>query len=141
MHSTTASRRSGASSTSPIPSANPSATRLGSVLEVIYLVFNEGHAATAGEDWMRPALCEEAIRLGRVLANLTPNEPEVHGRLALMELQASRTAARTDAAGAPALLLEQDRSRWDFAAIQRGLAALARAESLAQARACGGPAA
>lgn len=101
--------------------------RLDSVLEVVYLVFNEGYSATAGEDWMRPALCEEALRLGRVLAGLMPNEAEVHGLLALMELQASRTRARTDADGEPILLLEQDRARWDRLQIQRGLNALERA--------------
>jgi RNA polymerase sigma factor (sigma-70 family) len=104
--------------------------RLASVLEVVYLVFNEGYAATAGEDWMRPALCEEALRLGRVLVGLAPGEPEVHGLLALMELQASRTRARTRADGTPVLLLEQDRARWDRLLIQRGLRALAQAEAL-----------
>ena len=104
--------------------------RLSSVLEVVYLVFNEGYAATAGDDWMRPALCEEALRLGRVLVGLAPAEPEVHGLLALMELQASRMRARTRADGTPVLLLEQDRARWDRWLIQRGLRALARAEGL-----------
>jgi RNA polymerase sigma factor (sigma-70 family) len=107
--------------------------RLASVLEVVYLVFNEGYTATAGEDWMRPALVDEALRLGRVLAQLAPREPEVQGLLALMELTAARAAARTDAAGRPVLLLEQDRGRWDRLLIRRGLAALARAEALAEA--------
>lgn len=98
--------------------------RLDSVLEVVYLVFNEGYSATAGEDWMRPALCEEALRLGRVLAGLMPDEPEVHGLLALMELQASRIRARSGRDGAPVLLMEQDRARWDRLQIQRGLNAL-----------------
>jgi len=104
--------------------------RLASVLEVVYLVFNEGYTATAGEDWMRPALVDEALRLGRMLAELAAGEPEVHGLLALMELQASRTAARTDASGRPVLLLAQDRTRWDHLLIHRGLAALERAEAL-----------
>jgi RNA polymerase sigma factor (sigma-70 family) len=105
--------------------------RLASVLEVVYLIFNEGYTATAGEDWMRPALTDEALRLGRMLAELAPEEPEVHGLAALMELQASRAAARVDASGRPVLLLEQDRARWDRLLIRRGLAALARAEALA----------
>jgi predicted RNA polymerase sigma factor len=104
--------------------------RLASVLEVLYLIFNEGYTATAGDDWLRPALCEDALRLGRVLAGLMPAEAEVHGLLALMEIQASRTGARTNAAGEPILLLDQDRSRWDRMAIHRGLEALDRAESL-----------
>jgi RNA polymerase sigma factor (sigma-70 family) len=104
--------------------------RLGSVLEVVYLVFNEGYAATAGDDWIRPALCEEALRLGRILAGLAPDEPEVHGLVALMELQASRLRARTGPAGEPILLLDQDRARWDHLLIGRGLAALRRAEAL-----------
>ena len=104
--------------------------RLASVLEVVYLIFNEGYAATAGDDWMRPALCEDAMRLGRILAGLVPQVPEVHGLVALMEIQASRLAARTNAAGEPVLLLEQNRGRWDQLLIQRGLAALARAERL-----------
>ena len=104
--------------------------RLASVLEVVYLVFNEGYTATAGEDWMRPALVDEALRLGRMLSELAAGEPEVHGLLALMELQASRTAARTDASGRPVLLLAQDRTRWDHLLIRRGLAALERAEAL-----------
>jgi RNA polymerase sigma factor (sigma-70 family) len=104
--------------------------RLASVLEVVYLIFNEGYTATAGDDWMRPALCDEALRLGRMLAQLAPEQPEVHGLVALMEIQASRTAARTDAAGNPVLLMEQDRKRWDHLLIRRGLVALERAESL-----------
>jgi len=106
------------------------AERLGSVLEVVYLIFNEGYTATAGDDWMRPALLDEALRLGRMLAGLAPQEPEVHGLTALMELQASRARARVDAAGRPVLLLDQDRARWDGLLIRRGLAALARAEQL-----------
>lgn len=113
-----------------VPPAPQRAERLGAVLEVIYLVFNEGYAATAGDDWMRPALCEEAMRLGRVLAGLTPGESEVHGLVALMELQASRMHARVDAQGAPVLLPDQDRGRWDRLLIRRGLDALARAEAL-----------
>lgn len=104
--------------------------RLSSVLAVIYLVFNEGYSATAGDDWVRPALCEEALRLGRILAGLMPNEPEVHGLVALMEIQASRLRARVGPRGEPILLLDQDRARWDQLLIRRGLAALQRAESL-----------
>ncbi|HEX8149395.1 MAG TPA: RNA polymerase sigma factor [Pyrinomonadaceae bacterium] len=104
--------------------------RLASVLEVIYLIFNEGYAATAGTDWVRPALCEEALRLGRILAELTPREPEVHGLVALMEIQASRLRARVGPTGEPVLLLEQNRAQWDWLLVRRGLAALARAESL-----------
>ncbi|GAA3304923.1 RNA polymerase sigma factor [Dactylosporangium vinaceum] len=104
--------------------------RLASVLEVIYLIFNEGYSATAGDDWMRPALCEEAMRLGRVLAALMPAEPEVHGLVALLEIQASRAAARTAPDGSPIMLLDQDRRRWDRLLITRGLKALARAEEL-----------
>jgi RNA polymerase sigma factor (sigma-70 family) len=104
--------------------------RLASVLEVVYLVFNEGYSATAGDDWMRPALCDDAMRLGRMLAALVPNESEVHGLVALMELNASRAAARTGPSGEPILLLEQDRSRWDRLLIRRGLAALDRAGEL-----------
>jgi RNA polymerase sigma factor (sigma-70 family) len=105
--------------------------RLSSVLEVIYLVFNEGYTATAGDDWMRPQLCEEALRLGRILAGLAPNESEVHGLVSLMEIQSSRLKARTNHNGDPILLLDQDRGRWDHLLIRRGLAALARAETIA----------
>jgi len=104
--------------------------RLASVLEVIYLIFNEGYSATAGEDWMRPGLCEDALRLGRVLSGLSPEEPEVHALAALMEIQASRSGARTGASGEPVLLLDQDRARWDQLLIRRGLSALERAEEL-----------
>ena len=107
--------------------------RLASVLEVVYLVFNEGYTATAGGDWIRPQLCEEALRLGRVLAGLVPEEPEVHGLVALMEIQASRLKARVGPDGKPILLLDQDRARWDQLLIRRGLAALARAEGLGKA--------
>jgi predicted RNA polymerase sigma factor len=100
------------------------------VLGVIYLVFNEGYAATAGDDWMRPALCEDALRLGRILAELAPTVPEVHGLVALMEIQASRSRARVGPSGEPILLLDQDRGRWDHLLIRRGLAALERAEKL-----------
>ena len=117
-----------------VPGPDERAARLASVLEVIYLVFNEGYSATAGDDWMRPALCEEALRLGRVLAGLVPDESEVHGLVALMEIQASRTHARVDTEGRPVLLLEQDRSRWDPLLIRRGLVALARCEGLGGAR-------
>jgi RNA polymerase sigma factor (sigma-70 family) len=113
-----------------LPAPAEVADRLASVLDVIYLVFNEGYSATAGEDWMRPALCEEALRLGRILAGLLPEEPEVHGLAALMELQASRIRARTDAEGAPVLLTDQDRRLWDRLLIRRGLEALARADAL-----------
>jgi RNA polymerase sigma-70 factor, ECF subfamily len=108
------------------------AERLASVLEVIYLIFNEGYAATAGDDWMRPGLCEDALRLGRVLAELMPEEPEVHGLVALMEIQASRSRARVGPGGEPILLLDQTRSHWDQLLIRRGLAALARADRLGQ---------
>jgi RNA polymerase sigma-70 factor, ECF subfamily len=104
--------------------------RMPSVLEVIYLVFNEGYSATAGDDWVRPALCEDALRLGRIVAELAPNESEVHGLVALMEIQASRLHARIGPEGEPVLLLDQDRARWDHLLVRRGLAALARAESL-----------
>jgi RNA polymerase sigma factor (sigma-70 family) len=113
-----------------VPTGFDRAARLSSVLEVIYLIFNEGYSATAGEDWLRPALCEDALRLGRILVGLAPQEPEVHGLVALMEIQASRHAARLGPAGEPILLLDQDRSRWDQLAIRRGLAALADAEQL-----------
>ncbi|MHA6762605.1 RNA polymerase sigma factor [Streptacidiphilus sp. PAMC 29251] len=116
-----------------VPYGPELAERLGSVLEVVYLVFNEGYSATAGDDWMRPGLCEDALRLGRILAGLMGREPEVHGLVALLEIQASRSAARTDPSGAPVLLLDQDRSRWDQLLIRRGFAALARAESLGSA--------
>jgi len=111
-----------------VPSGAELGPRLASVLEVIYLIFNEGYSATAGEDWMRPALCEDALRVGRVLAGLLPSEPEVHGLVALMEIQASRSRARIGPDGEPVLLLDQDRSRWDRLLITRGLRALARAE-------------
>jgi RNA polymerase sigma factor (sigma-70 family) len=114
-----------------VPDPSERRQRLGSVLEVIYLVFNEGYSATAGDDWMRPALCDEALRLGRILQGLMPGESEVHGLVALMEIQASRARARTDASGEPILLLEQNRTRWDQLLIRRGLAALKRAEALA----------
>ncbi|WP_433056993.1 RNA polymerase sigma factor [Dactylosporangium sp. CS-033363] len=113
-----------------LPTGEARTERLTSVLEVIYLIFNEGYSATAGDDWMRPALCEEAMRLGRVLAGLMPAEPEVHGLVALLEIQASRAAARTAPDGSPITLLDQDRRRWDRLLITRGLASLARAESL-----------
>jgi RNA polymerase sigma factor (sigma-70 family) len=113
-----------------VPRGDELAERLSSVLSVIYLIFNEGYSATAGDDWMRPALCEEALRLGRVVAELAPEEAEVHGLVALMEIQASRVRARTDPSGAPVLLLDQDRSRWDRLLIQRGFAALTRARQL-----------
>jgi RNA polymerase sigma factor (sigma-70 family) len=113
-----------------VPRGPELAERLASVLEVVYLIFNEGYSATAGDDWMRPALCEDALRLGRILAGLAPGEPEVHGLVALMEIQASRLGARVTPSGEPVLLLEQDRARWDPLLIRRGLAALARAEEL-----------
>ena len=113
-----------------VPRADARVARLASVLEVIYLIFNEGYSATAGDHWMRPTLCEEALRLGRVLAGLVPGESEVHGLVALMEIQASRTPARVDAQGRPVLLLDQDRSRWDPLLIRRGFAALERAQTL-----------
>jgi RNA polymerase sigma factor (sigma-70 family) len=113
-----------------VPRGTELAARLSSVLEVIYLVFNEGYSATAGDDWMRPQLCEEALRLGRILAGLAPAEPEVHGLVSLMEIQASRLRARTGPSGEPVLLLDQDRARWDQLLIHRGLAALRRAEEL-----------
>ncbi|RDI96908.1 RNA polymerase sigma factor [Dyella solisilvae] len=113
-----------------VPRGDELSVRLASVLEVVYLIFNEGYAATAGEDWMRPVLCEEALRLGRVLAGLAPREPEVHGLVALMEIQASRTAARSGPNGEPILLGEQNRARWDQLLIRRGLDSLQRAEVL-----------
>ncbi len=113
-----------------VPSGPELTTRLSSVLEVVYLIFNEGYAATAGDNWMRPALCEDALRLGRILAELVPTEPEVHGLVALMEIQASRVRARIGPSGEPVLLLDQDRTRWDYLLIRRGLDALARAEQL-----------
>ncbi|HEY1306403.1 MAG TPA: RNA polymerase sigma factor [Vicinamibacterales bacterium] len=116
-----------------VPRGADRAARLSSVLEVIYLIFNEGYAATAGDDWMRPALCEDALRLGRILAELTPNEAEVHGLVSLMEIQSSRARARVGPTGEPILLFDQNRLRWDRLLIRRGLAALARAEQ------CDGP--
>ena len=113
-----------------VPRGEERAARLSSVLQVIYLVFNEGYSATAGEDWMRPDLCEDALRLGRILSGLLPEEPEVHGLVALMELQASRSGARTGPSGEPVLLLDQDRARWNRLLIGRGLAALERAREL-----------
>jgi RNA polymerase sigma-70 factor (ECF subfamily) len=113
-----------------VPRAAELPARLASVLEVVYLVFNEGYSATAGDDWMRPTLCDDALRLGRTLAELVPDEPEVHGLVALMEIQASRAAARVGPTGEPIVLLEQDRTRWDHAQIERGLAALERAQEL-----------
>ncbi len=113
-----------------VPRGAELAERLSSVLQVIYLIFNEGYSATAGDDWLRPALCEDALRLGRILAGLAPNEPEVHGLVALMEIQASRSRARLGPSGEPVLLLDQDRTRWDQILIRRGLAALERAREL-----------
>jgi len=113
-----------------LPPPTELAARLSSVLEVTYLIFNEGYSATAGDHWMRPALCEDALRLGRILAELVPGEPEVHGLVALMEIQASRAAARIGPSGEPVLLLDQNRARWDYVLIGRGLAALERAEAL-----------
>jgi RNA polymerase sigma factor (sigma-70 family) len=117
-----------------VPRGAELAARLSSVLEVIYLVFNEGYSATAGDDWMRPALCEDALRLGRILAELMPDEPEVHGLVALMEIQASRLGARTSSSGEPILLLDQNRARWDQLLIRRGLAALDRAARIGAPR-------
>jgi len=117
-----------------IPIASERAARLASVLEVIYLIFNEGYAATAGDDWMRPALCEEALRLGRVLAGLAADEAEVHGLVALLEIQSSRARARVGPSGEPILLLDQNRALWDRLLIRRGLAALTRAESISRRR-------
>src|SRR3981081_3030946 len=120
------------------PRGSELAARLSSVLEVIYLIFNEGYSATAGEDWMRPALCEDALRLGRILTELAPNEPEAHGLVALMEIQASRSGARIGPSGEPILLLEQNRVRWDQLLISRGLAALARSENVRTEKLRGG---
>ena len=117
-----------------VPRGPELAARLSSVLEVIYLIFNEGYSATAGEDWMRPALCEDALRLGRILAELAPSEPEVHGLVALMEIQASRSKARVGPKGQPILLLDQNRALWDRLLIHRGLAALERAGKLGETR-------
>src|ERR1700720_2143206 len=117
-----------------VPRGEDLAARLSSVLEVLYLIFNEGYTATAGDDWMRPALCEDALRLGRILAGLVPDEPEVHGLVALMEIQESRSRARVGPSGEPVLLLDQNRALWDQLLIHRGLAALDRAESLGGAR-------
>ncbi len=113
-----------------VPRGAELAARLSSVLEVVYLIFNEGYTATAGSDWVRPALCEEALRLGRILAELAPREPEVHGLVALLEIQASRLRARVGPSGEPVLLLDQNRARWDWLLVRRGLTALARSESL-----------
>ena len=113
-----------------VPSGSDRDPRLASVLAVLYSIFNEGYSATAGDDWLRPALCEDALRMGRVLAELAPEESEVHGLVALMEIQASRTRARTGPSGEPVLLLDQDRARWDYVLINRGLASLARADAL-----------
>jgi RNA polymerase sigma factor (sigma-70 family) len=117
-----------------VPHGAELAERLSSVLGVVYLIFNEGYSATAGDDWTRPALCEDALRLGRILAEIAPGEPEVHGLVALMEIQASRLAARAGPSGEPVLLLDQDRARWDQLLIHRGMAALERAEALGGAR-------
>jgi RNA polymerase sigma factor (sigma-70 family) len=116
-----------------VPRGPDLANRVASVLEVVYLIFNEGYSATSGEDWMRPALCEDALRLGRIIAELVPNETEVHGLVALMEIQASRARARLGPDGQPILLLDQDRTRWDHVLIRRGLASLARAEAFGDA--------
>jgi predicted RNA polymerase sigma factor len=113
-----------------VPRGEELTARLSSVLEVVYLIFNEGYSATAGDDWTRPALCEDALRLGRILTGLVPKEPEAHGLVALMEIQASRFETRTSPSGEPILLLDQNRARWDHVLIRRGLAALARAEAL-----------
>jgi RNA polymerase sigma factor (sigma-70 family) len=118
-----------------VPRGDERVARLGSVLEVLYLIFNEGYSATAGDDWMRTELCDEALRVGRILARLAPEEPEVHGLVALMEIQASRAGARVAADGSPILLLDQDRTRWNQILIRRGLTALAEAERLGGARA------
>ena len=115
-----------------VPRGDELAERLSSVLAVVYLIFNEGYSATAGDDWMRPQLCEEALRLGRILAELAREEPEVHGLVALMEIQASRFPARIGSGGEPVLLLDQDRARWDQLLIRRGLAAIDRATRSSQ---------
>jgi RNA polymerase sigma-70 factor (ECF subfamily) len=115
-----------------VPRGADRAARLSSVLEVIYLIFNEGYSATAGDDWTRPELCEDALRLGRILAELAPSDPEVHGLVALMEIQASRIGARVGPSGEPILLLDQDRARWDQLLIRRGLVAFERAEKLGE---------
>jgi predicted RNA polymerase sigma factor len=117
-----------------VPRGDELASRLSSVLEVIYLIFNEGYTATAGSDWTRPALCEDALRLGRILVELLPKDPEVHGMVALMEIQASRTKARVSSSGEPILILDQNRALWDHLLIRRGLAALERAETLGSSR-------
>jgi RNA polymerase sigma factor (sigma-70 family) len=117
-----------------VPAGAQLAERLGSVLEVVYLIFNEGYAATAGDDWMRPALCEDALRLARVLSGLMPTEPEVHGLTALLEIQSSRVAARSSAQGGVVLLADQDRGRWNQLLIRRGFSALAKADAAAKAR-------
>jgi predicted RNA polymerase sigma factor len=117
-----------------VPRGEELAARVSAVLQVVYLVFNEGYSATAGDDWVRPTLCEDALRLGRILAGLAPAEPEVHGLVALMELQASRLRARVGPSGEPILLLDQDRARWDQLLVHRGLEALGRAEKLAAGR-------
>ena len=122
-----------------VPRGAELSERLANVLQVIYLIFNEGYSATAGDEWHRPALCEDALRLGRILAELAPQEPEVHGLVALMEIQASRSQARVNASGEPILMLEQNRALWDQLLIHRGLAALARAEELSRAMASFGP--
>ncbi|MGH6792737.1 MAG: RNA polymerase sigma factor [Methyloceanibacter sp.] len=117
-----------------VPRGEDRVARLSSVLSILYLIFNEGYSATAGDDWMRPKLCEEALRMGRILAALAPEEPEVHGLVALMEIQTSRLGARAGPSGEPILLLDQNRARWDQLLIRRGLAALERAEALSKAR-------
>src|SRR5689334_9786036 len=117
-----------------VPRGSELAARVSTVLEVIYLIFNEGYSATSGEDWVRPGLCQDALRLGRIVAELAPNEPEVHGLVALMEIQASRLRARVGPSGEPIVLLDQNRAKWDHVLIQRGLAALQRAESLGGSR-------
>ncbi|NUO49527.1 MAG: RNA polymerase sigma factor [Polyangiaceae bacterium] len=117
-----------------LPSTGDLTARLGSVLEVLYLIFNEGYSATAGDDWMRPDLCQDALRLGRILAELVPREPEVHGLVALMEIQASRAAARVGPNGEAVLLPDQDRAKWDWLLVRRGLEGLERAEALIEAR-------